>query len=243
MAGFLRQKGKDVRVVNVEPDPAPLRLPRPRRHPVRALRDGGPPGRPGRPRGGRDPRPLGLEPARRHGRLGPRVRRPEGGDRPPRQPGRPRRDLPEGHLGRGDRHARRPGDPRRWAARSRREVATGLLTAIAMDTGWFRHPNTKPQTLRTAAELVESGAEIDEIYRLLFERNTLGRLKLMGETLAGLQTDAGRPDRLRHRHPRRHRADRRDPARTPRTWSTTPSASRASRSACCSSSRRGAGSS
>ncbi len=70
------------------------------------------------------------------------------------------------------------------------EVATGLLTAIAMDTGWFRHPNTGPETLRTVADLVESGAEIDNIYRLLFERNTLGRLRLMGETLANLKTDA-----------------------------------------------------
>ncbi len=71
------------------------------------------------------------------------------------------------------------------------EMATGLLTAIAMDTGWFHHPNTHPSTLRTAAELVEAGAEIDSIYRLLFERNTLGRLKMMGETLASLKTDMG----------------------------------------------------
>ena len=70
------------------------------------------------------------------------------------------------------------------------EVSTGLLTAIAMDTGWFRHPNTGPETLRTVADLVDSGAEIDEIYRQLFERNTLGRLRLMGETLADLKTDA-----------------------------------------------------
>jgi phosphoesterase RecJ-like protein len=69
------------------------------------------------------------------------------------------------------------------------EVATGLLTAIAMDTGWFRHPTTRPETLRTAAELVEAGAEIDTIYRLLFERNTLGRLLMMGESLAALRTD------------------------------------------------------
>lgn len=69
------------------------------------------------------------------------------------------------------------------------EMATGLLTAIAMDTGWFRHPNTKPSTLATIGELVEAGAEIDTVYRLLFERNTLGRLKMMGETLASLQTD------------------------------------------------------
>lgn len=70
------------------------------------------------------------------------------------------------------------------------EVATGLLTAIAMDTGWFRHPSTSPDTLRTAAELVESGADINRIYRLLFEQNTLGRLKLMGATLSNLRTEA-----------------------------------------------------
>ncbi len=71
------------------------------------------------------------------------------------------------------------------------EMATGLLTAIAMDTGWFRHPNTRPRTLRTSAELIEAGAPIEEIYRLLFERNTLGRLRMLGETLASLRTDLG----------------------------------------------------
>lgn len=69
------------------------------------------------------------------------------------------------------------------------EMATGLFTAIAMDTGWFRHPNTTPQTLRTAAELMEAGAKVDDIYRLLSERNTLGRLKMTGEALSALETD------------------------------------------------------
>ena len=69
------------------------------------------------------------------------------------------------------------------------EVATGLLTAIAMDTGWFHHPSTKPETLRVAADLVEAGARVDTIYRLLFERSTLGRLKMMGQALANLETD------------------------------------------------------
>lgn len=69
------------------------------------------------------------------------------------------------------------------------EMSTGLLTAISMDTGWFRHPNTRPETLRTAARLTESGARIEEIYRLLFERSTLGRLRMLGESLASLRTD------------------------------------------------------
>jgi bifunctional oligoribonuclease and PAP phosphatase NrnA len=71
------------------------------------------------------------------------------------------------------------------------EIATALLTAIAMDTGWFRHPSTGPETFRSAAELVEAGAAVDAIYRLLFERNTLGRLRMMGGALAGLRTDLG----------------------------------------------------
>jgi phosphoesterase RecJ-like protein len=69
------------------------------------------------------------------------------------------------------------------------EVATGLLTAIAMDTGWFRHSNTRAGTMRAAAELIEAGAAADQIYLQLFERNTLGRLKLIGEALVNLRTD------------------------------------------------------
>ena len=69
------------------------------------------------------------------------------------------------------------------------ELATGLLTAIAMDTGWFRHSNTRAGTMRAAAELMDAGAASDRIYRLLFEQNTLGRLKLMGETLVKLRTE------------------------------------------------------
>jgi len=68
-------------------------------------------------------------------------------------------------------------------------IATGLLTAIAMDTGWFRHSNMRASTLRDAAELVEAGAPINAIYRWLFERNTPGRMKLMGRTLNGLSFD------------------------------------------------------
>ncbi|WP_165233973.1 DHH family phosphoesterase [Aquisphaera insulae] len=70
-----------------------------------------------------------------------------------------------------------------------REVAIGLMTAIAMDTGWFRHPSTRPRTMRAVAELMEAGADVSAIYRDLFERNTVGRLRLMGRTLNGLKTE------------------------------------------------------
>jgi phosphoesterase RecJ-like protein len=74
-----------------------------------------------------------------------------------------------------------------------REIAAALLTAIAMDTGWFRHPNTRPETFRMIADLVESGADVSAIYRSLYERNTLGRLRLLGTMLSALRTEeAGR---------------------------------------------------
>lgn len=69
-----------------------------------------------------------------------------------------------------------------------RDIATGLLTAIAMDTGWFRHPNTSASTLRIVADLIDAGAPISDIFKKIFERNTLGRYKLVGETLASLET-------------------------------------------------------
>lgn len=72
-----------------------------------------------------------------------------------------------------------------------KEVAVGLLTAIAMDTGWFHHANTRPRTLRAVADLIESGADITAVHRALFERNTLGRLKLMGRTLSNLRSEIG----------------------------------------------------
>ena len=49
-----------------------------------------------------------------------------------------------------------------------------------MDTGWFRHSNTRAGTLRAVAELIDAGAQVDDIYRKLFERNTLGRSEAHG---------------------------------------------------------------
>jgi phosphoesterase RecJ-like protein len=66
-------------------------------------------------------------------------------------------------------------------------IATNLYVAVAMDTGWFRHSNTRGATFALAGELVTAGAQPDALYDLLFERNTLGRLRLMGLVLERLQ--------------------------------------------------------
>lgn len=71
-------------------------------------------------------------------------------------------------------------------------AASALLVALGMDTGWFRHSNTSPATFALAGQLVEAGAKPEALYEELFERNSLGRLKLVGLVLERLQvTDGG----------------------------------------------------
>lgn len=66
-------------------------------------------------------------------------------------------------------------------------AASSLFVALAMDTGWFRHGNTTPATFALAGDLTHAGARPDVLYDLLFEQNTLPRLKLTGLMLDRLQ--------------------------------------------------------
>ncbi|MBI1904418.1 MAG: DHH family phosphoesterase [Planctomycetia bacterium] len=68
-------------------------------------------------------------------------------------------------------------------------MARALFAAIATDTGWFRFSSTKPSTYTVAGRLVEAGASPVEIYRCLYEQDSLARLQLRGRVLAKAQTD------------------------------------------------------
>ena len=73
------------------------------------------------------------------------------------------------------------------------EIATPLYAAIATDTGWFRFNSTTGDTYRFAGKLVDAGAKPTDIYRALYEQDTLARLQLIGRTLARAQSElAGR---------------------------------------------------
>ncbi|MBY0233049.1 MAG: bifunctional oligoribonuclease/PAP phosphatase NrnA, partial [Gemmataceae bacterium] len=71
------------------------------------------------------------------------------------------------------------------------EEAHALFIALAMDTGWFRHPNTTPATFALASDLVEAGARPTPAYEELFERSNLGRLKLTALVLGRLELAHG----------------------------------------------------
>jgi bifunctional oligoribonuclease and PAP phosphatase NrnA len=63
------------------------------------------------------------------------------------------------------------------------EMARPLFAAIATDTGWYRFGSASAYTYRIAANLIDAGASPSTIYGKLYERETLGRLRLRGLVL------------------------------------------------------------
>ncbi|MEA4965101.1 MAG: DHH family phosphoesterase [Oscillospiraceae bacterium] len=59
-----------------------------------------------------------------------------------------------------------------------KDIADALYIAISTDTGCFRYSNTTGGTLRTAASLMEWGADTVTLNRILFELKTRARLLL-----------------------------------------------------------------
>ena len=59
-------------------------------------------------------------------------------------------------------------------------MAEALYTAVSTDTGCFRYANTTAETLRAAADCLEAGAKTFALNQILFETNSLGRLRLQG---------------------------------------------------------------
>jgi phosphoesterase RecJ-like protein len=78
------------------------------------------------------------------------------------------------------------------------EMARVLYAAIATDTGWFRFSSTTAGTYRAAAKLVEAGARPQEIFRDLYEQDTLGRVRLRGVILSRFTSELD--GRLVHTH-------------------------------------------
>jgi phosphoesterase RecJ-like protein len=63
------------------------------------------------------------------------------------------------------------------------DIATCLLTTIMTDTGGFMHSNTTPDVLRVSAELMELGANKEQITEEIFANKRLAAIKLLGRAL------------------------------------------------------------
>jgi phosphoesterase RecJ-like protein len=79
-----------------------------------------------------------------------------------------------------------------------REMAIPLFAAIATDTGWFRFGSVTAETYRVIARLIEAGVVPSEVYGDLYERDTLGRVRLRGRILS--RTEGLRDGKLVHTH-------------------------------------------
>jgi phosphoesterase RecJ-like protein len=63
-------------------------------------------------------------------------------------------------------------------------IANCLYAGIMTDTGGFRHPNTTYQVFQIAGALVARGADPSKVSKLIYDTNTLERLRLMGFVLS-----------------------------------------------------------
>lgn len=65
-----------------------------------------------------------------------------------------------------------------------REMADCLYAGIMTDTGSFRHSNTTSRVFQVASKLVSIGANPYQVSKLIYDTNTLERLRLMGYVLS-----------------------------------------------------------
>ena len=63
------------------------------------------------------------------------------------------------------------------------ETADALYVALVTDTGRFMYENTTPQAHRMAAELIELGVDVHDVYRRLYEDLPFSRLQLLARAL------------------------------------------------------------
>jgi phosphoesterase RecJ-like protein len=64
-----------------------------------------------------------------------------------------------------------------------KEIANCLYAGIMTDTGGFRHSNTNYKVFKIASELVAAGADPAQVSKLIYDTNSIERLRLMGYVL------------------------------------------------------------
>lgn len=65
-----------------------------------------------------------------------------------------------------------------------KEMAECLYAGLMTDTGSFKHPSTSAKVHRIAADLIELDANTSYIHQLIFDTNSLDRLRFLGHALA-----------------------------------------------------------
>ena len=64
-----------------------------------------------------------------------------------------------------------------------KERSLCLYTGIMLDTGCFRYSNSTAIAHRVAADLIQEGIAVDEVYRFVYETVPIGTIHLLGEVI------------------------------------------------------------
>jgi len=72
-----------------------------------------------------------------------------------------------------------------------RDVAFLIYLGIATDTGFFRYSNTTERVFEIARELLKYGVNPQEVASIVFERNTISYIRLLGAVLSKAQFTMG----------------------------------------------------
>lgn len=74
-----------------------------------------------------------------------------------------------------------------WGVPIDRAIAEALYVALVSDTGWFQFANTRPFTLRLAAQLMEAGVDTDRLNIRLNQSERAERVFLQTRAMQSLQ--------------------------------------------------------
>jgi phosphoesterase RecJ-like protein len=78
-----------------------------------------------------------------------------------------------------------------WGLKISPPMATNLMTGLVTDTLGFRTSNTTSETLRQAADLMDLGADLDDLYYRSLVRRTFMEAKYWGLGLSSLEKSDG----------------------------------------------------
>ncbi len=67
-----------------------------------------------------------------------------------------------------------------------KDTAICLYTSILTDTGGFKYSNTTSKTLKVAGNLIDIGIDFSEIYSIVYDRKSIGQVKLMSRVISTL---------------------------------------------------------
>ena len=69
------------------------------------------------------------------------------------------------------------------------EIATHIYLTILTDTGQFHYSHVTPRTFEICRRCVEAGADPTGLSRTIYDNNSLGRVRLFGAVLNGMELD------------------------------------------------------